>query len=264
MATTVAFYRDVMGLPVLRESPDETRFWAGDLATLTIATGGAPPPRYTDRMQGAVMPVFRVYDFHAFVAEIKALGFPFITERDLIQGVLSYFLDPAGEITGLQERFRTSTRREDHEAFRRHDAGPERLGDLTMPARVQSFGWICRWVADAPAAVRFYHDVLGLPIHHPTNERGATMLRLGAISLNEIKRGLTTPQPPPTDWRTVSNMMVLRVVGLDALCERLARQGAHVVQEPEPFDGMRLAVIADPEGQVVGLREAPADTDDPV
>lgn len=259
---TAAFYRDVVGLPVLRTS-DETRiFWAGETMAFCISAGGSRPPRYRDRTDTTCIPVFRCFDLASVLARIDAAGLPVIRERHLVQGRLAYILDPSGNVTGFQERYRFSARPEDREAFRRLDAGEHLLpGVPPMPTDLYGLGWVVCWFLDEQRAIAFYRDVIGLPDSgNPVNGGGA-LLSLGPTVLLDAKGG-GRRQPVVTDHRAANNLFILRVADLAAEVERLRRHGVRFVREPFETGSSRRAYFADPEGQLIGLEERDAGASD--
>lgn len=264
---TAAFYRDVVGLPLLATTGATRLFWAGETIGFCIAPGGSVPPRYRDRTETTCIPVFRCVDLASVLARIRAAGLPLLTERQLVQGRLVYLLDPSGNVTGFQERYRFSGRPEDREAFRRLDAGEHQLPNVPpMPPDLYGLGWVVSWFVDEERAIAFYRDVIGLPDSgNPVNGGGA-LLSLGPTVLLDAKGG-GRPQPVVTDRRLANNLFVLRVADLAAEVERLRSHGVRLVHEPFATASGRCAYLADPEGQLIGLEErvgggAPVDADD--
>jgi predicted enzyme related to lactoylglutathione lyase len=178
-----------------------------------------------------------------------------------VRGRLIYILDPSGNVTGFQERYRFSRRAEDQTAFRRYDAGENVLpGVPPMPPDLYGLGWVVCWFEDEPRGIRFYRDVVGLPDSgNPTN-RGGALLSLGPTVLLDAKGG-GRRQPAVADRTQANNLFILRVDDLAAEVRRLRGNGVRFVNEPFAAAGGKLAYFADPEGQVIGLQERPASSD---
>ena len=91
MAEAVAFYRDVLGLPLKFQSP----YWS-EFATGT--TGLALHPASAANPAGTVQLGFGVPDLAAFYARLSAAGVTFTQPPTLEEGrLLARFLDPQGK-----------------------------------------------------------------------------------------------------------------------------------------------------------------------
>jgi catechol 2,3-dioxygenase-like lactoylglutathione lyase family enzyme len=108
------------------------------------------------------------------------------------------------------------------------------------------------FVADLPAMEAFYRDVAGFVPVEDTRldgwvefDTGATRFALHAIPSHH---GVTA-SPAPRE--TAACKLILAVDGLAAARERLAEAGATILDRP--WGGWDFA---DPEGNVMGVREA--------
>lgn len=248
-----AFFRDVLGLPVLRTGPTHTMFWAGETSSFEVNLGGGPQPVYTDRSQAPCVPIFRAHDIDATIARLKKAGVTFINDFLREHNHLAYFLDPDGHVTGLQERYRTSPRDVDHEAWRRWDAGETRIPFVgPMPPDLQHIGWVVLRVKDVMAEIAFYRDVVGLKVEVDYGEHGA-LLGFGETALLEISEGCP-PQPIPNDRAEVPDTFIIRVRDTDESYEYLKSKGVHFVNPPFDITDGRLAYFTDPEGHLVGIQ----------
>ncbi|MCS6802911.1 MAG: VOC family protein [Chloroflexota bacterium] len=255
-----AFFRDTVGLPVLREQGEAVQFWAGEATVFEIAPGGQPNPAYTDRAQAPCVPIFRVHGIRGTIQRLREAGVRFINEFEREHNHLAYFLDPLGNVTGLQERYRTSDRPEDREAWRRWDAGETRIdGVAPLPPDIQHIGWIVFRSLDVPAQIAFYRDVVGLEVAVSYSETNALM-RLGDGVLLELSPG-SSPQPRPADRGDVTNTPVLRVRDLDTLVADLQAKGVDFVNLPFDIPFGRIAYFVDPENHLVGLQERRPESD---
>ncbi|MCS6801515.1 MAG: VOC family protein [Chloroflexota bacterium] len=250
---TAAFYREVVGLPLLRTEGETQLFWAGESMIFAVGAGGTLPPPYTDRAETTCIPVFRCLDLASVLARILAAGRPILNDRQLIHGRLVYIVDPSGNVTGFQERSRTSPRPEDREAFRRLERGAPLLpGVSPLPPDLYGLGWVVSWFQDEARAIRFYRDVVGLPDSGNTVHGGGALLSLGPTVLLDAKGGGRV-QPAAADRFAANNLFILRVDDLDREVDRLRAHGVRFVHDPFQTDEGTFAYFADPEGQLVGL-----------
>ncbi len=98
MSKSVAFYRDVIGLPLRFESPHWTEF-ATDGATLALhASEGTGPKDDPDKVPaGRCRPGLRVRDLDAFHKRMVEMKVPCIQEPTNVFGArLAQYLDPDG------------------------------------------------------------------------------------------------------------------------------------------------------------------------
>jgi predicted enzyme related to lactoylglutathione lyase len=104
VARETAFYRDVLGLELLRdEGPDGTVLYLGDLGRLEIRPGGRVETPVADRDLAPDMWMLRVHDVDAIVADLDAAGVHWINRPfEMTGGTLAYFADPEGHIVGIQ------------------------------------------------------------------------------------------------------------------------------------------------------------------
>ena len=98
MKRSVAFYRDVIGLPLRFESPHWTEF-ATDGATLALHASEGPGPQDDPEKvpAGRCRPGFRVGDLDAFHKRMVEMKVPCIQEPTNVFGArLAQYLDPDG------------------------------------------------------------------------------------------------------------------------------------------------------------------------
>jgi lactoylglutathione lyase len=106
MERSVAFYRDVLGLPLRFRSPGWTEFDTGG-ATLALhaadgpASAGRPGP---DLPPGRCRPGLSVTDLDAFHARVEAQGVPCVQEpEDLFGARIAQYADPDGLTVSVAE-----------------------------------------------------------------------------------------------------------------------------------------------------------------
>ena len=99
MKRSVAFYRDVIGLPLKFETPDWTEF-ATDGATLALHGGERPaqgPAGGREVPAGRCRPGLSVPDLDAFHARMVERNVPCVQEPKAVFGVrVAQYLDPDG------------------------------------------------------------------------------------------------------------------------------------------------------------------------
>ncbi len=99
MKQSVAFYRDVLGLPLRFESPDWTEF-ATEGATLALHASDVPLAQKDHALQvppGRCRPGLCVPDLDAFHARMTHNGVPCLQEPEEVFGVrLAQYVDPDG------------------------------------------------------------------------------------------------------------------------------------------------------------------------
>jgi predicted enzyme related to lactoylglutathione lyase len=246
------FYRDVIGLPELRTG-EVSAYWVGETMALELAPGGRPEPPYRDRTEAPCVPVFRVVSMDRVVERLKAVGVPFLNEPfERPHSVFAYVLDPAGNVTGLAERRRTSPRPEDVEAWRRWDSGRLTIpGVRALPPHFMALGWVVLRCADVGLVSTFFREVVGLDVAHETSD--STVFAMGEIERLEIAPG-GVPQPVPSDRTEVSNTFLLRVDDADRLSAELLAAGARMIHAPFDVPDGRVAYFVDPEGHLFGIQ----------
>lgn len=102
MARSVAFYRDVLGIPLKFESPDWTEFLTG-ATTLALHGGGLPAEAASrgngDKIAGTCSIGFNVEDVDKTYEELKAKGAIFVMPPSQREGEgikLAVCIDPDG------------------------------------------------------------------------------------------------------------------------------------------------------------------------
>ncbi|MCS6802138.1 MAG: VOC family protein [Chloroflexota bacterium] len=246
------FYGEIIGLPTLREG-EVSAYWAGETMALEIAPGGRIAPTYRDRAEAPCVPVFRVVSMNRIVERLKSAGVTFLNEPfERPHSVFAYFLDPAGNVTGLAERRRTSPRPEDIEAWRRWDSGRLTIpGVGALPPHLLPLGWVVLRCADVERVAQFFRDVVGLEVSHRTKD--SVVFVAGEMTRIEIAPG-GTPQPLPASHADVTDTFVLRVADADRCAAEFRSAGAQVVTPPFDVPHGRVAYFADPEGHLFGIQ----------
>jgi lactoylglutathione lyase len=106
MGRSVAFYRDVLGLPLKFESPAWTEF-ATEGATLALHAGDGPSPERNDpqsTLAGRCRPGLAVADLAAFHARMIEHSVPCVQEPRETFGVrIAQYADPDGLVISVSE-----------------------------------------------------------------------------------------------------------------------------------------------------------------
>lgn len=119
---------------------------------------------------------------------------------------------------------------------------------------IQGLGWIVRRSAEPPAQlVPFYKAAWGLSAPRPASPRGAVMLWAGDMTMFEIS---TLTPGVGTQSRADEMSVVLRTSDFAKALGRMRDAGASLVAEQ--IGPPQRAMLADPEGRLLGLQAATA------
>ncbi len=263
-----AFYRDVVGLPVMRSYPGIQMLWCGeDIAfELKYDTPDVPEPdprtaalscASAGKITSALfVPVLRTYDLDATRARLVAAGFPPVLDEAGEHGRAIYVVGPDGRPTGFQFRDAGSPLAVDAEALRRWEAGEQGLPNTgPMAPELQDLSRIVLHASDVARSSAFYAGALGLD--DVVDEGDARLHSLGDTTLLQISPG-GAERPVPADRFEAASAFLLRchdLAGLtrDALAAGARPVGEEIVYVTGPGVDVRIRYLADPDGAVVGL-----------
>ena len=115
-------------------------------------------------------------------------------------------------------------------------------------------------VRDFPAVYRFYRDVLGLKPQFEAESGPYAKLSphtgQAAIALQDRSQMAAVVEQLGADPEGFRALVVLRVEDLDAAYAELTSRGAEFINSPAPMgDRMRVAHLADPEGNLIELQQ---------
>lgn len=115
-------------------------------------------------------------------------------------------------------------------------------------------------VSDFPAVYRFYRDVLGLKPQFEAEDGPYAKLSPdvghAAIALQARAQMGAVLGPSGAEPAGHRALVALRVDDLEAVHRELISRGARFTREPAPMgDRMRVAYLADPEGNLIELQE---------
>jgi lactoylglutathione lyase len=103
MSRSLAFYRDVIGLPVRFETPQWTELITGD-ATLALHASKSGVPPSPQHSAGTCRPGFAVPDLDAFHARMKNHGVTVLQEPMARFGVrIAQYVDPDDLVMSVSE-----------------------------------------------------------------------------------------------------------------------------------------------------------------
>jgi lactoylglutathione lyase len=114
-------------------------------------------------------------------------------------------------------------------------------------------------VGDFPAALRFWRDVMGLPMTYGDETMGYAYFDAGNAGVELFNRdgfaaalGEATPAPAPVGRQTV---LVFNVDDVDATYAELVERGAAAVAGPQDRSawGARTAHLSDPDGHLIEI-----------
>jgi len=104
LETSVRFYKDVMGLPLLGESDDWAHFDSGNGSLLELFSGGKASLEPKMPVQQSITVGFRVENLDIAIGELKQKGVRFIDEVGEYKGTRwAHFSDPEGNQLELKE-----------------------------------------------------------------------------------------------------------------------------------------------------------------
>lgn len=249
------FYRDAVGLPVMRSYPGIQMLWCGeDIAfELKYDTPDVPEP---DPRTAQFVPVLRSYNLDATRARLTAAGYPPVLEEEGEHGRGFTVVGPDRRPTGFQYRSPDSPLAADREALRRWRAGEQGLPNTgAMAPELQYLSRIVLHASDVARSSAFYASALGLD--DVETEGDARLHSLGDTTLLQISPGGPV-RSVPADRFEAASAFLLRchdLAGLthDAVAGGARPVGDEIVYVTGPDADVRIRYLADPDGAVVGL-----------
>lgn len=248
------FYRDVLGLPLLRGQQPVFMFWAGETLVFELKSDEAPVNhRETDPHTAPCVPVFLVHRLDRLLKRLTASGVDVIQDLLIENGREAFVLDPDQQLIGFREISADSLHPTEAEAQEQHGSATTfDPGCAAMPSDIKKLGWItCRY-RDPIKAARFYEHVIGLePIAERLNRH---CFNFGDGTVLEIAEG--GPELAlPSDRTEVTNSYILRLQQTGPFRRRLEKLGVPWPNSHIQWKRAHLAYFADPENHIVGVEE---------
>ena len=104
LKASIAFYRDVLGLPLLGEGDDWAHFDAGNESLLELFSGGKAWQSAKGAGQQSIVLGLRVNDLDSAIAELKRQGVQFTNDFGEFEGTRwAHFLDLEGNGLEIKE-----------------------------------------------------------------------------------------------------------------------------------------------------------------
>lgn len=274
----LAFYRDLLGFPVLGRL-----YYTNDIgltidfldvgknAILEIFSFRNVPAKpsdflFDDRQLGMRHMAFRVDSVDATTARLKAAGVEFTLDPvDAVGGVrIAFFKDPDGTLLEITEG-----------NLDYHVWGQPPIPVSVTPAGKPGnselmYEHVAITVSDMQKALDFYTGVLGLPLLgelHFNDERGFRIayLQFGNAFLELF--AFSVPTIPHT-WNPDETVVGLKHIGLlvedvDAVLAQLQAHDVRIIYPPnDAHGGVRTCFFADPDGNALELIDGTCDYDE--
>ena len=253
-AELVPFYRDVIGLPIIRPVGEMVTFWAGEDYGFEIKCDDQARRLDSDPMSAQCLPVFRSKDLAATERRLSGLGHEPSHRTTSEHGTCSWYACPDGHAIGFEERSENSPFEADQIALARLRAGTSQLpGVGPLPDDLHYLARILVRVHDVDAVSDFYASTIGLDLVGV--ESGARVHSLGDTALLIIAPG-GAPRSAPTDRIEVGNIISNRIHDFDDFLAYLDRNGVALCGAPIEFStGTRASYLVDPEGNLFGFQQ---------
>lgn len=254
-STSKAFFEQLVGLPLIRKTQNADIYWGGEASIFEViyASGKDVVPEL-DPEAATALPIFRVHGLDALLARLAAAGVRVTEPRVAASGRCAYFADTDGYWVGLRERSEDAALPQDSEARRRWQRGETyNPGCRSMPQGFQELGWVVRRVANLERMAQFYRDVLGMV--QIGSEGDHLLFDTGDNTIFELAPG-GQPCTPPLKRDDASSACLFRVHDLTRIRSALHASGAHFVNERIDLHWTDLCYFADPEGALVGAKQA--------
>ena len=104
---------------------------------------------------------------------------------------------------------------------------------------------------------KFYTEVLGFPVTRRWDDVGIIFIGAGSTQIELIRRDQDdgNVRPHALDEGVGLNHLAFHVADVDATFRELAARGVRAIRPPADFQSVRIAFIADPDGNVLELVE---------
>ncbi|MXW74254.1 MAG: hypothetical protein F4X96_02330 [Gammaproteobacteria bacterium] len=262
------FYREVIGLPVLRGGRPwtVTMFWAGEATVFELKSDEAPmPERDRDPDTAPCTPIFRAHGLDGLLQRLADAGVRILREERSPTFRQAFVLDSDDQLMLFRETPRTAGSAIDREAWRRFDTGNrfQPVRGAKMPGDIQCLDGILMRARDFTAMHSFYREVIGLEEAESDTDRA--VFHLGDNTFLELRPGGRLARMPE-DRVEVTNSFILRLQDTERFKTSVKERNVHFVNEHIQWKRAHLAYFSDPEGRITGIeqRYAPENFLEPV
>jgi catechol 2,3-dioxygenase-like lactoylglutathione lyase family enzyme len=275
---SLAFYRDLLGFPVLGRLYYTNAVGLvidfldignnGILEIFSFTKTAAKPSEflYNDLQLGMRHMAFRVKDVDAVAERLKQAGVEFTLDPlDAVGGVrIAFFKDPDGtlvEVTSGDLDF--------------HIPGqapiPVDVPASGAPAGSElTFEHVALTVADMQKSLDFYQGVLGFPLLGQLDFKDERGFRIAYLQFGNSRLELFAFAVPtiPHSWNPDETVLGLKHIGIlvddvDAVLAQLNAHDIRVIYPPnDAHGGVRTSFFADPDGNALELIDGTCDYDE--
>ena len=247
------FYKDVLGLPLLRGAQPVFMFWAGEALVFELKSDEAPVNhRETDPKTAPCVPIFRTSSMDQLLTRLSNAAVEIVTVDSIPGGREAFILDPDHQLIGFRQMDSPCEIAWEEEAKRRKANPVFDPGCSPMPEDIDVLlGVQCRYQDPNPIQA-FYKDTVGLELMEGLKDRPT--FHLGDNTILEILGGGKV-LPMPKDRIEVTNSFILRTAKTDPIKTHLEQHG---VPWPNPhiqWKRAHLCYFTDPENHIVGIEE---------
>jgi catechol 2,3-dioxygenase-like lactoylglutathione lyase family enzyme len=260
----LAFYRDLLGFPVLGRLYYRNKVGlvidfldAGNNTILEVFSFGVPtkPSEFIpDDLQLGMRHIgFKVKNVDAVTARLKKAGVLFTLDPlNATGGVrIAFFQDPDGTLLEIVQGTLQ---------YHKTWAAPA-AASVVMNDRELALDHVTITVSDLDRTLHFYHDVLGFPVLGQLffkDERGFTITYVQAgVAVLEL---FSFAQPTiPHRWNPDETVLGLKHLGflvddVDAVADRLKAAGVRFIYQPsDALGNVKTAFFEDPDGNALEL-----------
>ena len=241
------FYSDALGTSVIRGAEPVYFLWAGETYVIELkADDTLREGRVTDPAVHPCTPVFHSRDMQITLDRLLGGGAVLISRTETAFGEDAFVLDPDQQIVGIRQPV------DGERSTGRSAVSPYNPGCAPLPADLIGFRSILRPVADRPAMVEFYANVMGFKNLGEIHDRH--LFDLGEGVHLELTSGGET-QTPPQDRGEIGNQFIVRVEDHDTFNAAVKSAGVPFCNDSFRWNSADLSICVEPEGHIIGFEE---------
>ena len=116
---------------------------------------------------------------------------------------------------------------------------------------------IAIYTRDLPRLEAFYNQTLGLPVVRRWDAAGIVFVDAGGLWIELTRQDAPDDgsRPRALDQGVGLNHFALQVEDVDAVFQQLVERGVPALSAPSNYENVRVAFLADPDGNVLELIE---------